>query len=211
METIKSQKENTTEKTSGYSRIANKVGEIIEKEWESVLHGEQQAEEWMLKRFGDMKISFAHTLDLLDLEIKDWKEDARGELHEIRKKLDFMRSLLKVAAAETLVSMENQKKQILDAWMDLRKRIEARPEYAHFRDSLKDEWMDWKIRFDLLKVRAHLAGMDAEDAVVQFRKKYAKERDAIVHTIEEGAGIVQEKISAFEDELKKILDRIRND
>jgi len=51
--------------------------------------------------------------------------------------------------------------------------------------------------------------MEAEDALNKFRKRYEKEKNTIRHSIEEGAGIVQEKLESFEAELSKIIEKVR--
>ncbi|MCE2846328.1 MAG: hypothetical protein LW707_04745 [Sphingobacteriales bacterium] len=209
MDTPVNQQEKSEAQKKTFARIAERVGKVIDEEWTEIGKGEKQAEVWMAKRFNELKSKFLHTLDLLDKEVHGWKEDANGEVKEIKSRLLSMRKLVSVAAAETTHVVHTQQEQITEAWMDLRKRIEARPEYHQFRESMKEEWMDWKIRFDLLKVRTHLAGMEAEDALNKFRKRYEKEKNTIRHSIEEGAGIVQEKLESFEAEMSKIIEKVR--
>lgn len=209
MDTPVNQHEKTETTKETFARIADRVGKVIEQEWTEVGKGEQQVEAWMAERFNELKSTFLHTLDLLDKEVHEWKDDTGEEVKEIKKRLSHIRSLVMAAAAETSHVFQTQQREIIEAWMDLRKRIEARPEYRQFRESMKEEWMDWKIRFDLLKVRTHLAGMEAEDVLDKFRKRYEQERIHIRHAIETGAGIVQEKLESFEAEMTKIVDKVR--
>lgn len=209
MDTHVNQQEKTDTPKETFARIAERVGKVIEQEWTEIGKGEKQVEAWMVNRYKELKSTFLHTLDQLDKEVHEWTEDAGGEVKEIKTRLSHIRRLVSAAVAETSHVLQTQQEQIVEAWMDLRKRIEARPEYHQFRESMKEEWMDWKIRFDLLKVRTHLAGMDAEDALNKFRKRYEQERNTVRHAIEEGAGIVQGKLESFEAEMSKIVDKVR--
>lgn len=195
--------------TTAWSRIAENVMREVRQEWNEVKAKSPEWEEALKDRFEDMKSAFRASLQEIRSEVNEWKEDGQESLEALREKMTALENQLRTVRAESYAVIEEESKKIFDQWNELRHQIEARPEYQKFRDGLKEDWMSWRIKMDLLRVKFNLGKMEAEDSWKKFQEVFEERKQDMKSSIEQGAGIASEKLNAFEKELQHLVERIR--
>jgi len=199
----------TNENTTAWTRIAESVVQEIRKDWQQVKSKTPEWEEAFKDRFEEMKAAFRASLQEIRSEMNEWKEDGKESLAPLREKLIVLEKQLQTARAESIHVIDEESKKILENWNALRHRIEERPEYQKLRDSLKEDWMSWRIKMDLLRVKFNLGKMEAEDSWKKFQEVFEERKQDVKTSIEHGAGIAFDKLNAFEKELEHMVERIR--
>ena len=199
----------STDNTTAWSRIAENVLNEMREEWSQVKAKTPEWEEAFKDRFEAMKSSFRASVKELKSEIHEWKEDGKESLESIREKLTALENQLESARVQSMVMIEEESKKILEHWNALRSKIEDRPEFQKLRDEVKEDWMSWRVKMDLLRVKFNLGKMEAEDSWKRFQEVFEERKQDFKSSIEQGAGIASEKLNAFEKELELLVERIR--
>lgn len=199
----------SNDNTTTWSRIADNVVREVRQEWQQVKSKTPEWESALKDRFQDMKAAFRATLKEVQVEMSDWKEDGKESLASLREKLNELEKQLQTARAESSVLIEEESKKILENWTTLRGKIESRPEFQKLKSELKEDWMSWRLKMDLLRVKFNLGKMEAEDSWKRFQEVFEERKQDLKTSIEQGAGIASEKLSAFEKELELLVERIR--
>lgn len=199
----------SNDNTTAWSRIADQVVQEVRQEWQHVKAKTPEWEEAFKDRFEDMKAAFRASLKEVRNEMNDWKEDGKESLASLQEKLAVLEKQLQTARAESYSVIEEESKRILEYWHALRNRIEDRPEFQKLRDELKEDWMSWRVKMDLLRVKFNLGKLEAEDSWKRFQEVFEERKQELKSSIEQGAGIAAEKLNAFEKELETLVQRIR--
>lgn len=199
----------SSDNTTTWSRIAENVVREVRQEWQHVKAKTPEWEEALKDRFEEMKAAFRVSLKEIRDEMSDWKEDGKESIASIREKLAVLENQLQSARAESYLIIEDESKRILEYWHTVRNKIEDRPEFQKLRDELKEDWLSWRVKMDLLRVKFNLGKMEAEDSWKRFQEIFEERKQELKSSIEKGAGIAAEKLNAFEKELELLVERIQ--
>lgn len=192
-----------------FKNIADNLVKNIKEEWSQITSKWAPAEEEATRRFEEQKEKFRTTLNTLDVELNKWNNSGREELESIKQKIDELHVQLTLGKAEGIEAFEAQKKNITEKWTQLKQALEKFTEYNRMQTALKQELLDWRIKMDMLKIQFSLGKMEVKDSWKNISQEISREAEHLGKVVEAGAGIAGEKLDHFEEEIKKLINKIR--
>lgn len=199
----------TQEVFTEFKSIAENLVHKIKEEFTDVKSKWAPVEEEAIQRFEELKADFNETLTAIDKTLQEWKAGSREEADAIRLKIDELRVQLSLGKAEGMEAFEEQKKKISAEWSLLKMKLEQHPEFPKMEQALKQKFMDWRIRLDMLKIQFSLGKMELKDGWKNISSEIGKEAEHLGKAVEAGAGIAGEKLDQFEIEIRKIFDKFK--
>ncbi len=150
-------------------------------------------------------------------EVRDWVHTAQKQVEqsqvfgeektrELKTKLEELRVQAALGKAETRDTLEEQQQKIGQSMQHLKKDVElslqkAAEKEGELEGQLKESVSNFKTRFDLMRLRSHLAQMDAEDTWNEKKKDLSTKLQQMKHKLDEGKITSQEKWKGFSTEM----------
>ncbi len=155
----------------------------------------------------------------MDTDFKQLLQKSREAISSLEEKVESYSRELPDEISEFWADLKNNFNKIKDELLDdevkekaEEKALIAKEKLAHLKESatqlvqkVKDEPSE---EFDLAKLKAHLAKMDAEDFIEESKKKISREVQESAHSLEKLAQDATKEIKEFfEDLTHKIEDK----
>ncbi|HKK88843.1 MAG TPA: hypothetical protein VJ917_08330 [Saprospiraceae bacterium] len=149
--------------------------------------------------------------------LKDWIHTAEKQVEkskvfseektqELKTKLEELRVQAALGRAESRDALVEQQKKISHSMQHLKKDVEStlnktKEKESELENKLKENVEDFKTKFDLMRLRSHLAQMDAEDAWDKKKKDLSVKLQQMTHKLEKGKEAGAEKWKGFSSEM----------
>ena len=197
----------TQDTISNFKAIAEKFVNTIKEEMTDIQQKWAPAEDEASRRFEELKLKFHNSLNEIDKELASFKTAQVQHLEELKRHIDELKVQLNLGKAEGLEAFETQMKKITTAWNILKMKLEQHPEYVVMKNEIKDDFLSWKIKLDMMKIQFSLGKMELRDNWSSISSELGKDVEHLGKAVEAGAGIAGEKLNQMEDELKVFFDK----
>jgi hypothetical protein len=156
--------------------------------------------------FEEQKKQLADWIHKAKKQIKDSKLISEEKTQELRTKLDELRVQAALGKAEGRDAIQEQQKKISLSMKQFRDDVEktisiATEKEGQLEEDLKEGINDFKTRFDLFRLRSHLAQMDAEDLWNNKRKDLSSRLHNLKVTLEKEKESGSKKWKGFSKEM----------
>lgn len=183
----------------------------------------QRMQEWKarLEHFNvQLHLGAKETADAFEdqkKQLRDWVRTAQKQVErskifgeektkELKTKFEELRVQAALGKAETIDALQEQQKKLSLSMQQVKKEVDhslkkAAEKEGELESNLKEKVEDFKTRFDLMRLRSHLAQMNAEDAWSEKKKDLSAKLQQIKHQLEESKATGEEKWKGFSSEM----------